>query len=448
MVTPARSLKLTDFVGPRRSAWLRAHRFWPILPPPEEPIMADVYIYDALRTPRGRGKAGKGGLSNIHPQELLAQALNHMAARTKLDKALVDDVAIGCVTQVKEQGSCIARNALIAAEWPDDVTGQTVHRFCGSGLEAINDLAGKIGAGFIDGGVGGGVESMSRVPMGSDGAMIDGLNEKLRKRLFMVPQGISADLIATREGFTRQDVDAFALRSQQHAARAIEEKRFARSLFMVVNDDGSPALDRDEHPRADTTAESLAALQPAFLQLGATAMGRNGETADQLALQRYPDTKEIHHVHTAGNASGIVDGAAVVLLGSKEWGQRAGLTPRARLRAMSTAGAEPVIMLTAPAPASQKALARAGMTARDIDLWEINEAFAVVPLQTVRALGIDMDRVNVNGGAIALGHPLGATGAILLGTALDELERSNKATALITLCIGGGMGIATIIERV
>ncbi len=410
--------------------------------------MTTVYIYDALRTPRGRGKAGKGGLANHHPQELLAQTLNHMAERKKLDKALVEDMAIGCVTQVKEQGSCIARNALIAADWPEDVTGVTVNRFCGSGLEAVNMIAGKIGAGFIDAGIGGGVESMSRVPMGSDGAMIDGLNEKLRKRLFMVPQGISADLIATREGFTRADVDKFALASQQKAARAIEGKRFANAMFGVTNDDGSVALARDEHPRADTTLESLGALQPAFAQMGASPMGPKGETLDQLALLRYSDTKAIEHVHTAGNSSGIVDGAAVVLLGSEEWGKRAGLKPRAKLRAMATAGAEPIIMLTAPAPASNKALAKAGMKVADIDLWEINEAFAVVPLQTARMLGIDPERINVNGGAIALGHPLGATGAILLGTALDELERANKATALITLCIGGGMGVATIIERV
>ena len=410
--------------------------------------MADVFIFDALRTPRGRGKAGKGGLSQHHPQELLAQTLNHMAERRKLDKSLVEDVAIGCVTQVKEQGACIARNALIAADWPEDVTGVTVNRFCGSGLEAVNTIAGKIGAGFIDAGIGGGVESMSRVPMGSDGAMIDGLNEKLRKRLFMVPQGISADLIATREGFSREDVDGFALASQQKAARAIEGKRFDGSLFAVSNDDGSVGLARDEHPRADTTMVSLAALAPAFQQLGAAVMGPAGETVDQLALKRYPEVKQIEHVHTAGNSSGIVDGAAVVLLGSAEWGKKAAQKPRARIRAIATAGAEPLIMLTAPAPASAKALKRAGMSVKDIDLWEINEAFAAVPLQTARALGIDLDRINVNGGAIALGHPLGATGAILLGTALDELERTGKATALITLCIGGGMGIATIIERV
>jgi len=410
--------------------------------------MADVYIFDVVRTPRGRGKAGKGGLSQLHPQELLAQTLNHMADRINLDKHLVDDVSMGCVTQVKEQGACIARNALIAAQWPEDVTGFTINRFCGSGLEAVNSIAAKIGAGFIDGGVGGGIESMSRVPMGADGAMIDGLNEQLRARLFMVPQGISADLIATREGFTRADVDGFALETQQRAARAIEEKRFDRSLFAVKNHDGSVALTRDEHPRPDTTLASLGALQPAFAVMGSTPMGPNGETVDALALKVYPDTKAIQHVHTAGNSSGIVDGAAVVLMGSKEWGEKAGLKPRARIRAAATAGAEPVIMLTAPGPASEKALKRAGMVARDIDLWEINEAFAVVPLQTMRALGIDRERVNVNGGAIALGHPLGATGAILLGTALDELERTGKATALATLCIGGGMGIATIIERV
>ena len=410
--------------------------------------MADVFIYDVIRTPRGRGKAGKGGLSQLHPQELLAQTLNRMADRLHLDKGTVDDLAIGCVTQVKEQGACIARNALIAAQWPDDVTGFTINRFCGSGLEAVNSIAAKIGAGYIDAGVGGGVESMSRVPMGADGAMLDGLNEQLRKRVFIVPQGISADLIATREGFTRADVDAFALASQQKAARAIEEQRFARSLFTVTNLDGTPALDRDEHPRPDTTGASLAALAPAFTQLGATPMGPGGETVDALALKVYPDTKAIEHVHTAGNSSGIVDGAATVLMGSKEWGERAGLKPRAKIRAAATAGAEPVIMLTAPAPASARALKRASMTVADIDLWEINEAFAVVPLQTMRALGIDPARVNVNGGAIALGHPLGATGAILLGTALDELERTGKATALATLCIGGGMGIATIIERV
>jgi acetyl-CoA C-acetyltransferase len=410
--------------------------------------MADVYIYDAVRTPRGRGKPGKGALSGVHPQELLAQALNRLADKSGLDKNQVEDVTIGCVSQVKEQGACIARNAVIAAGWPEDVTGNTVNRFCGSGLQAVNFAAMGVGSGFQDCTIGGGVESMSRVPMGSDGSMIDGLNMKLRERVQMVPQGISADLIATLEGFTREDVDRFAEASQKKAAVAIEEGRFANSLFTVVDNDGNPLTDRDEHPRPSTTMESLAGLNPAFEKMGAAPMGVNGETLDQLALNKYPDAGTINHVHTAGNSSGIVDGAAVVLLGSKEWGEKAGMKPRARVRSMATAGAEPVIMLTAPTPASKRALAKAGMEAGDIDLWEINEAFAVVPLQTIRNLGIDPERVNVNGGAIALGHPLGATGAILLNTALDELERTDKSTALITLCIGGGMGIATVIERV
>lgn len=410
--------------------------------------MRDVLIFDAVRSPRGRGKAGKGALSGMHPQELLAQTLNQMAARLELEKGDVDDAVIGCVTQVKEQGACIARNALIAAGWPEQVTGTTVNRFCGSGLQGINFAAMGVGSGFQDLVIGGGVESMSRVPLGSDGAMIDGLNEKMRKKVAMVPQGISADLIATREGFTREDVDAFAAQSQTKAARAIEENRFAKSLFAVTNDDGSALLERDEHPRPGTTVESLAGLNPSFEKMGASPMGPNGETLDELALRVYPDVEKINHVHHAGNSSGIVDGAAVVLLGSEDYAQKSGLKPRAKIRAMATIGSEPVIMLTAPAPASEKALAQAGMKASDIDLWEINEAFAAVPLQTMRKLGIDRDKVNVNGGSIALGHPLGATGAALLGTALDELERADLNTALITLCIGGGMGIATIIERV
>jgi len=410
--------------------------------------MRDVFIFDAVRTPRGRGKAGKGALSGVHPQELLAQTLNRLAERTSLDKSLVEDVVVGCVTQVKEQGACIARNAVIAADWPEDVTGTTVNRFCGSGLQAVNFAAMGVGSGFQESAIGGGVESMSRVPMGTDGAMIDGLNEKLRKRVAMVPQGISADLIATLNGFSRDDVDRFAIDSQAKAARAIEEGRFGKSLFAVVDDDGKPLTDKDEHPRPDTTLDGLGQLAASFEKMGAMPVGPNGETLDQLALKVYPKAGKINHVHTAGNSSGIVDGACVVLVGSKEFGQKAGLKPRGRIRAMATAGAEPVIMLTAPAPASKRALDKAKMSVKDIDLWEINEAFAVVPLHTIRELGIDQDRVNVNGGAIALGHPLGATGAMLLNTALDELERAQKATALITLCIGGGMGIATVIERV
>ncbi len=410
--------------------------------------MGEAFILDAVRTPRGRGKPGKGALSAIHPQELLAQTLNQLAKRLSLEKADVDDVVIGCVSQAKEQGACIARNSVLAAEWPETVTGVSLNRFCGSGLQAINFAAMGVMSGQQDLVVGGGVESMSRVPMGSDEAMIDGLNLKLRERVFQVPQGISADLIATMDGVTRKDVDAFALKSQQNAARAIEEKRFAKSLFPVLADDGSVALDRDEHPRPTTTLESLGGLEAAFTMMGAAPMGPKGETLDQIALQRYPQIKAIEHVHHAGNSSGIVDGAAVVLLASDAYVKKSGLKPRARIRATATYGAEPVIMLTAPTPASELALKKAGMSVKDIDLWEINEAFAVVPLNTIRRLEIDPDRVNVNGGAIALGHPLGATGACLLGTALDELERSNKSTALITLCIGGGMGIATIIERI
>lgn len=411
--------------------------------------MSDIYIYDAVRTPRGRGKANKGALSGLHPQELFAQALNQLADKSGLDKSAVEDVVVGCVTQVGEQGACVARNAVLAAGWPQEVTGTTVNRFCGSGSQAVNFAAMGVGSGMQDCVVAGGVESMSRVPMGSDcDGQLDGKNMKLRETIAMVPQGISADLIATMEGFSREDVDTFAAESQAKAAVAIAEGRFDKSLFMTKDNEGNPLTDKDEHPRAGTTVESLAGLNAVFEKVGAMKVGPGGETFDDFALAVYPEVKKINHVHTAGNSSGIVDGACVVLLGSKEFGEKSGLKPRARIRAAATAGAEPVIMLTAPAPASQRALDKAGMSVGDIDLWEINEAFATVPLQTIRKLGIDPGRVNVNGGAIALGHPLGATGAILINTALDELERSDKSTALTTLCIGGGMGIATIIERV
>jgi acetyl-CoA C-acetyltransferase len=410
--------------------------------------MGNALIIDAVRTPRGRGKADSGALSGVHPQELVAQTLQQLAKRNDLQTKDVNDVVLGCVSQVKEQGGCIARNAVLAAEWPDDVTGVTLNRYCGSGLQAVNFGAMGIMSGQQDVVVGGGVESMSRVPMGSDGAAIDGHNLALREKVFQVPQGISADLIATIDGVTREDVDAFAANSQRKAAIAVEEHRLDRSLFPVVDREGNVVLDRDEHPRPSTTAEKLAGLNPSFEKMGAMPLGPNGETVDQLALRRYPDVGQIQHVHHAGNSSGIVDGAAVVLLSSSDYAERAGLRPRARVVSMATAGAEPVIMLTAPTPASERALAKAGMKVSDIDLWEINEAFAVVPLNTIRRLGIDPERVNVNGGAIAYGHPLGATGAALLGTALDELERRDESTALITLCIGGGMGIATVIERV
>jgi acetyl-CoA C-acetyltransferase len=410
--------------------------------------MGDAFIIDAVRTPRGRGKMGKGALSAVHPQELLAQTLNRLVSRTGARAEDIEDVVVGCVSQVKEQGANLARNAVLAAGLPDAVTGVTLNRFCGSGLQAANFAALGVMSGQQDLTVGGGVESMSRVPMGSDEAMMDGLNLELRQKIFQVPQGISADLIATLDGLSREDVDRFALRSQKLAAVALAEGRFAKSLFPVVDASGKVVLDRDEFPRPETTLEGLAALEPAFVKMGATAVGPHGETLDQLALARYPEAKQIRHVHHAGNASGIVDGAAAVLFASAAYVEKSGLKPRARVRSVATIGSEPIIMLTAPAPASERALKKAGMSARDIDLWEINEAFAAIPLNTIRRLGIDPERVNVNGGAIALGHPLGATGAILLGTALDELERRGLATALITLCIGGGMGIATVIERI
>lgn len=411
--------------------------------------MTTAYIIDAVRTPRGRGKAGKGALSGIHPQELLAQTLNYLVERAGIPKHDVDDVVIGCVTQAGEQGAGIARNAVLTADWPLQVTAVTLNRFCGSGLQAVNFAAMGIMSGAQDVVIGGGVESMSRVPMGADGAGIDGNNPLLRQKHFQVPQGISADLIATLEGFSREDVDRFALESQRRAARAQKEGRFSKSLFPVKHPEtGEVVLDVDEHPRPETTLEGLAGLSPSFIELGMMPAGPNGETLDQIAMQRYPQVKSINHVHTAGNSSGIVDGAAVVLLASEHYVKAHGLKPRARIRAMATYGDEPIIMLTAPTPASQKALAKAGMSTHDIDLWEINEAFAVVPLQVMRKLDLDHSKVNINGGAIALGHPLGATGACLLGTALDELERSGLGTALITLCIGGGQGIATIIERV
>ncbi|HBL32111.1 MAG TPA: acetyl-CoA C-acetyltransferase [Acidobacteria bacterium] len=411
--------------------------------------MVTAYILDTVRTPRGRGKAGKGALSHVHPQELFAQTLNTLAARNGFDRAAVDDVVAGCVSQVGEQGANLARNAVLAADWPLEVTGVTLNRFCSSGLQAVNFGALGVMAGQQHLVVTGGVESMSRLSLGADGAGQDGGNLHLRRKVFQVPQGISADLIATLEGFTREDVDAFALASQRKAAVALAESRFARSLFPVRDPEtGAVLLEKDELPRPETTAEGLAGLAPSFVALGATRVPDGDETLDAIALRRYPQVQEIRHVHTAGNSSGIVDGAAAVLLASEDYVRAQGVKPRARIRAMATIGSEPVIMLTAPAPACRKALRQAGMEPGDIDLWEINEAFAAVPLQTIRELGIDPERVNVNGGAIALGHPLGATGAMLLGTALDELERRGLGTACITLCIGGGQGIATVIERV
>ena len=415
--------------------------------------MREAWIIDAVRTPRGKGKRGTpekpgGSLAETHPTELLATCLRALAARNPIDVREVDDVVVGCVSQAGEQGANIARNAVLLAGWPLEVGGVALNRFCGSGLQGMNFAVMGVLSGQQELAVGSGVESMSHQPIGSDGGGLDGGSLALRALHPMVPQGISADLIATLEGFSREDVDRFAVESQRKAGAALAEGRFARSLVPVVDGSGHAVLERDEFPRPDTTLESLGALQASFVAMGAHDPYGAGETFDQMALRAYPQAKRIEHVHHAGNSSGIVDGAGAVLIASNDYAQAHGLKPRARIRSLASVGSEPVIMLTAPGPASRKALAKAGMDVEDIDLWEINEAFACVPLKTVRDLEIDPGKVNVNGGAIALGHPIGATGAMLVGTALDELERRNLGTALVTLCIGGGMGIATVIERI
>ncbi len=409
--------------------------------------MGEAWIIDAVRTPRGKGKKDTGALADTHPQELLATTLRALVARNALDPSDVDDVIAGCVTQAGDQGACITRSAVLLAEWPQEVTGVSLNRFCGSGLQGVNFGLMGVMSGQQDLVVGGGVESMSRQPMGSDGAGLDGNNPDLRELHPIVPQGISADLIATLEGFSREELDTFAAQSQARAAAAQQAGRFDKSLVPVVDKTGQTVLDYDEYPRQGTTVETLSTLKPSFEALGAHRP-YNGESLDEMALRVYPDAGQIKHVHHAGNSSGIVDGAAAVLIASPDYARAHNLAPRARVRSVATAGAEPVIMLTAPTPASRKALKKAGMGVQDIDLWEINEAFAVVPLKTMRDLELDPETVNVNGGAIALGHPIGATGAMLLGTVLDELEQRDLNTGLVTLCIGGGMGIATVIERI
>jgi acetyl-CoA C-acetyltransferase len=408
--------------------------------------MGEAWIIDAVRTPRGKGKKDVGALADTHPQALLATTLRALAERNDFDPHDVDDVVAGCVSQAGDQGACIARNAVLLAQWPQEVTGVSLNRFCGSGLQGVNFALMGVMSGQQDLVVGGGVESMSRQPIGSDGAGLDGNNPDLRALHPMVPQGISADLIATLEGFTREALDIYAVESQARAATAMQAGRFAKSIVPVQDQAGQMVLDHDEYPRPGTTVATLRTLQPSFEAMGAHRPN-NGESFDEMALRIYPQVGHIQHVHHAGNSSGIVDGSAAVLIASPAYARAHGLKPRARVVSLATAGAEPVIMLTAPTPASRKALRKAGMGVRDIDLWEINEAFAVVPLKTMRDLEIDPAYVNVNGGAIALGHPIGATGAMLLGTVLDELERRDLTTGLVTLCIGGGMGIATIIER-
>lgn len=401
--------------------------------------MTEAYIFDAVRTPRGKGKAG-GALYEVKPVELLAGLLKALKKRNNLDTALIDDMLAGCVTPVDDQGAVIAKAALLYADWSEDIPGIQLNRFCASGLEAVNLAAMKIRSGWEEMIVAGGVESMSRIPMESDGGALL-FDPEVSSKVGYVPQGISADLIATIEGFSREDLDAFAFQSQQKAKLAWENDHFKKSIIPVHGKNGLLILAKDEHPRPETTLEKLAALPSAFLHAGAYGF-------DTMALKKYPLVERINHIHTAGNSSGIVDGAALVLVGSKEKGAAMGLKPRAKIIAAATVGTEPTIMLTGPAPASRKALEIAGMDAKDIDLWEVNEAFAAVVLKLQREMEISEDIINVNGGAIAMGHPLGATGAVLLGTLLDELERQDKTTGLVTMCVGGGMGIATIIERV
>ncbi|MET4921141.1 acetyl-CoA C-acetyltransferase [Streptomyces sp. PSRA5] len=404
-------------------------------------MSTEAYVYDAIRTPRGRGKAN-GALHGTKPIDLVVGLIHEIRDRfPDLDPAAIDDVVLGVVSPLGDQGSDIARTAAVAAGLPDTVAGVQENRFCASGLEAVNLAAAKVRSGWEDLILAGGVESMSRVPMGSDGGAW-AMDPMTSIRTGFAPQGIGADLIATIGGFTRRDVDEFAALSQERAAAAWKDGRFARSVVPVRDVNGLTVLDHDEHLRPGTTADTLASLKPSFAQIGDLG------GFDAVALQKYHWVEKIDHVHHAGNSSGIVDGASLVAIGSKETGERYGMTPRARIVSAAVSGSEPTIMLTGPAPATRKALAKAGLTIDDIDLVEINEAFAAVVLRYVAEMGLSLDQVNVNGGAIALGHPLGATGAMILGTLVDELERQDKRYGLATLCVGGGMGVATIVERV
>ena len=403
--------------------------------------MPDAFIFDAVRTPRGRGKAD-GSLHEVTALNLAAQALGAIKDRhSGLDPNMVEDVVMGCVDPVGEAGADIARTAALVAGYGDQVPGIQINRFCASGLDAVNFAAAEVMSGQHDLVIGGGVESMSRVGIGASGGAW-AMDPTIAVEHYFLPQGISADLIATKYGFSRDDVDAYAVESQKRAARSWEEGRFKNSVVPVKDVNGLTILAHDEHMRPTATMQSLAQLQPSFVQMG--EMGG----FDAVAVQKHPEVERINHVHTPGNSSGIVDGAAAVLIGTKEAGAKAGLKPRARIRQFANIGSEPAIMLTGPAPVSEKVLKKAGMSKADIDLWELNEAFASVVLRYMQALDIPHDKINVCGGAIAMGHPLGATGAMILGTVLDELERTGKQTARVTLCIGAGMGTATIIERV
>lgn len=399
----------------------------------------EAYIFDAIRTPRGKGKA-TGALHEVKPVTLLSNLLNTLQERNGFDTAAVDDIVMGCVTAVGDQGADIAKTAALAAGWDEDVAGVVLNRFCASGLEAVNTAAMKVRSGWENLVVAGGVESMSRIPMGSDGGAW-AMDPETNFDTGFMPQGIGADLIATLGGYSRQDVDAFAAESHKKAAAAWERGSFSKSVVPVVDRNGITILDHDELIRPDSTTETLGALKASFQMMG--EMGFDG-----VARQRYPQVEKINHVHSPGNSSGIVDGAAAVLIGSKAAGEQFGMKPRARVVATAVVGTDPTIMLTGPAPSARKALKVAGMRVEDIDLFEVNEAFASVVMRFIDEMGVDPSKVNVNGGSIAMGHPLGATGAMILGTLLDELEARDLKTGLATLCVGGGMGIATIIERV
>ncbi len=403
--------------------------------------MTEAYIYDAVRTPRGRGRKD-GALHEVTSVRLSALVLDALKARSGLEGAAVEDVIWGNVTQVKEQGGCLARTAVLASGLDEAIPGLSVNRFCASGLEAVNLAANQVRGGAGAGYIAGGVEMMGRVAMGSDGAAI-AVDPSVAMESYFVPQGISADIIATQYGISRDDADAFAVESQARAAAAWKERRFDRSILEVTDRNGLTILDRDEHMRPGTDMQSLGALSPSFREMGETMPG-----FDKVALMKYPHLERIEHVHHAGNSSGIVDGAAGLLIGSKAFGEDHGLKPRARIRATAKIGTDPTIMLTGPVPATQKILRESGMEIGDIDLIEVNEAFSAVVLRFLQAFDVDPSRVNPNGGAIAMGHPLGATGAIILGTLLDEMERTDRETGLATLCVASGMGAATIIERV
>ncbi|MEM1351837.1 MAG: acetyl-CoA C-acetyltransferase [Pseudomonadota bacterium] len=403
--------------------------------------MNDVYIYDALRTPRGKGRKD-GSLHEVTALRLSAQTLNAVKDRNGLDGHAVEDVIWGNVTQVMEQGGCLARSAVLASELDESIPGLAINRFCASGLEAVNLAANQVRGGAGDGYIAGGVEMMGRVAMGSDGAAI-AADPSVAMETYFVPQGISADIIATEYGFSRDDADHFAVESQKRAKKAWDEGRFKNSVITVKDQNGLPILDHDEYMRPQTDMQSLGSLNPAFQAMGEVMPG-----FDKVALMKYPHLEKINHIHHAGNSSGIVDGAAALLIGSKAFGERYGLTPRARVKATAKIGTDPTIMLTGPVPVTEKILADHGMTIDDIDLFEVNEAFSSVVLRFMQAFNADHGKVNVNGGAIAMGHPLGATGAMIVGTLLDELERADKEVGLATLCVASGMGAATIIERV